>query len=75
MSRSALTVAADLTLVAHASFVAFVVAGQVLILIGWMRGWRWTRNPAFRLLHLGAIVRRRQPALRRQRLHTSAGKR
>ena len=56
MSRSALTVAADLTLVAHASFVAFVVVGQVLILVGWMRGWRWTRNPAFRLVHLGAIA-------------------
>ena len=56
MSRSALTVAADLTLVAHASFVAFVVVGQALILIGWMRGWRWTRNSSFRLIHLGAIA-------------------
>ena len=56
MSPGALTVAADLTLVAHASFVAFVVVGQVLILVGWMRGWRWTRNPAFRLVHLGAIA-------------------
>ena len=56
MSPGALTVAADLTLVAHASFVAFVVVGQALILVGWMRGWRWTRNPAFRLIHLGAIA-------------------
>ena len=56
MSPGALTVAADLALVAHASFVAFVVVGQVLILVGWMRGWRWTRNPAFRLIHLGAIA-------------------
>ena len=56
MSGSALTVAANLTLVAHASFVAFVVVGQVLILGGWVRGWRWTRNPAFRLIHLGAIA-------------------
>ena len=56
MSRSALTVAADLTLVAHALFVAFVVVGQALILVGWMRGWGWTRNPAFRLIHLGAIA-------------------
>ena len=38
MSGSTLTVAADLTLVAHASFVAFVVVGQALILVGWMRG-------------------------------------
>lgn len=56
MSRGALTVAADLALVAHALFVAFVVVGQFLILVGWVRGWRWTCNPAFRLLHLGAIV-------------------
>ena len=56
MSRSALTVAADLTLAAHAAFIAFVVVGQALILVGWMRGWRWTRSPAFRLLHLGAIA-------------------
>ena len=56
MSPGALTVAADLTLVAHASFVAFVVVGQALILFGWVRGWRWTRNPAFRLIHLGAIA-------------------
>ena len=56
MSREALTVAADLALVAHALFVAFVVVGQVLILVGWMRGWRWTRNPVFRLIHLGAIA-------------------
>ena len=56
MSREALTVAADLALVAHALFVAFVVVGQVLILVGWMRGWRWTRNVPFRLVHLGAIA-------------------
>ena len=56
MSRGALTVAADLTLIAHAAFVAFVVVGQFLILVGWARGWRWTRDPAFRLIHLGAIA-------------------
>ena len=56
MSPGTLTVAANLTLVVHASFVAFVVVGQALILVGWMRGWRWTRNPAFRLIHLGAIA-------------------
>ena len=56
MSQSALTVAADLTLFVHAAFVVFVVGGQVLILAGWMLGWRWTRNPAFRLVHAGGIA-------------------
>jgi len=36
--NGALTVAADLTLIAHTAFIVFVVAGQVLILAGWMRG-------------------------------------
>ena len=56
MSRDALIFAADLTLVAHAAFIVFVVAGQVLILAGWMLGWRWPRNIAFRLVHAGAIA-------------------
>ena len=56
MSQGALTVAADLTLIAHAAFAAFVVAGQVLILAGWLRGWHWPRNFAFRLIHAGAIA-------------------
>ena len=56
MSQGALIVAADLTLVAHTAFIVFVVAGQILILAGWMRGWLWPRNPAFRLVHAGAIA-------------------
>ena len=48
--------AADLTLIAHAAFVAFVVAGQAVILAGWMLGWRWPRNVPFRLVHAGAIA-------------------
>ena len=46
---------ADATLLIHAAFVLFVVGGQCLILIGWARGWRWTRRLLFRLLHLGSI--------------------
>jgi hypothetical protein len=46
---------ADVTLIAHACFVAFVVGGQAGILIGWWRGWVWTRLPAFRLAHASAI--------------------
>jgi polyferredoxin len=46
---------ADLTLVLHAAYVLFVLGGQVLILSGWLLGWRWTRHLTFRLLHLVAI--------------------
>ena len=53
--RMPLTFAADVTLVAHAAFIVFVVVGQVVILAGWMRGWRWPGNMAFRLVHAGAI--------------------
>jgi multisubunit Na+/H+ antiporter MnhB subunit len=46
---------ADLVLAVHAAFVAFVVFGLVLILIGRAFSWRWVRNRAFRLAHLAAI--------------------
>lgn len=46
---------ADVTLTIHAVFVLFVVGAQLLILSGWLRRWAWTRNPVFRLAHLGAI--------------------
>ena len=48
-------VLADLVLVVHAAYVLFVVGGQALIVIGWIRGWEWTRCRVFRLLHLVAI--------------------
>lgn len=48
-------VLADLVLVAHALFVAFVVVGFVLILVGLVRGWSFVRRPAFRYGHLLAI--------------------
>ncbi|MEO8224445.1 MAG: DUF2784 domain-containing protein [Gammaproteobacteria bacterium] len=47
---------ADLVLVTHALFVAFVVVGFVLIVVGLARGWAWVRRPAFRYAHLAAIV-------------------
>ena len=46
---------ADFILVTHAAYVLFVVGGQALIVIGWIRGWEWTRFRVFRLLHLMAI--------------------
>ncbi|HMP72193.1 MAG TPA: DUF2784 domain-containing protein [Kiritimatiellia bacterium] len=46
---------ADLLLILHASFILFVIGGQVAILLGALRRWTWIRNPAFRIAHLLAI--------------------
>lgn len=48
--------AADAMLLLHVLFVAFVVFGLVLILVGGARNWTWIRNPWFRLAHLAAIA-------------------
>jgi Protein of Unknown function (DUF2784) len=47
---------ADLILILHVAYVAFVVGGLGSIWVGAWRGWRWVRNAAFRLLHLAAIA-------------------
>ena len=47
---------ADVLLLLHASFVAFVVLGWVAICIGKLRGWAWVRHPWFRGAHLIAIA-------------------
>jgi hypothetical protein len=46
---------ADAVAILHAVFIAFVVFGFVLILIGARAGWSWVRRFWFRLLHLLAI--------------------
>lgn len=46
---------ADLVLMTHVSFVAFVVLGLIAILWGGVAGWRWIRNPWFRAGHLAGI--------------------
>ena len=46
---------ADALLLAHTLFVAFVVVGLLLIAAGGLLGWRWVRNPWFRLTHLVCI--------------------
>ncbi len=48
--------AADALLLLHVLFVAFVIVGLLLILLGGAYGWRWVRKPLFRWLHLGAIA-------------------
>ena len=49
-------IAADVVVTFHFSYIAFVVFGLLAILIGLARGWRWVRNPWFRLAHLVAIA-------------------
>jgi hypothetical protein len=48
-------IAADLLLVMHVLFVAFVLLGLLVILAGWPLGWKWVRNRWFRLAHLAGI--------------------
>ncbi|MEZ6191267.1 MAG: DUF2784 domain-containing protein [Phycisphaerales bacterium] len=46
---------ADLVLLIHAGFIAFVVFGLLLILLGGVLRWGWVRNRWFRAAHLAAI--------------------
>jgi polyferredoxin len=50
------TMMADLVLIVHFAFVAFVVGGLALVWIGAALGWRWVRNFWFRIAHLLAIL-------------------
>lgn len=43
---------ADAILLLHVGVVLFVVAGQVLFLLGGWRGWRWVRHRGLRIAHL-----------------------
>lgn len=47
---------ADLVVVLHVAYVAYIVVGLALILTGLGRGWDWARNPWLRLSHLAAIL-------------------
>ncbi len=47
---------ADLVVVVHFAFVAFVVFGLLLTLVGGMRRWAWVRGAYFRAIHLSAIA-------------------
>ncbi len=46
---------ADVVLTLHFSFVAFVVGGLVLTIVGNLRAWSWVNTLWFRLAHLIAI--------------------
>ncbi len=56
MDPASAALLADLLLVLHAMVVLFVVGGLAAILLGAALGWRWIRNPWFRLAHLGTIA-------------------
>ncbi len=47
---------ADVVVVAHAAYVAFVVFGLLAILVGIVRRWAWVRNFWFRAIHLAMIA-------------------
>jgi hypothetical protein len=47
---------ADFLVLIHFAYVAYVVLGQLVILIGWPLRWRWIRNPWFRISHLAMIL-------------------
>ena len=47
---------ADVVVVIHAAYIAFVVLGFILGIVGVAMDWRWVRNPYFRAMHLAAIL-------------------
>ena len=48
-------VCADLMVAIHVAYVAYVVLGQLLIIVAAPMKWEWARNPWFRFSHLTAI--------------------
>jgi hypothetical protein len=47
---------ADLVVAIHIAYVAYIIVGVMLILVGLSRKWGWVRNPWFRLTHFAAIL-------------------
>lgn len=46
---------ANLVLIVHVLFIAFVVFGLLLTIVGGVLGWQWVRNRWYRLAHVAAI--------------------
>ena len=46
---------ADLMVAIHVCYIAYVVLGQLLIILAAPMKWQWARNPWFRYSHLTAI--------------------
>lgn len=55
-SESFYIIIADLILISHTLFVAFMVLGVVAIYIGYFFSWSWVRNYWFRVIHLLGIA-------------------
>lgn len=47
---------ADLLMLAHAGYSLFVLGGLMMVLLGTILGWRWTRVRSFRIAHLAATM-------------------
>jgi hypothetical protein len=47
---------ADLVVAIHIAYVAYIIVGFLLILVGLKCKWGWVRNPWFRLTHFAAIL-------------------
>ncbi len=47
--------AADLIVAVHVAYVAYVLVGQLAIIVAAPMKWQWARNPWFRFTHLAAI--------------------
>lgn len=47
---------ADLVVVIHIAYVAYIIVGLAFVVVGAIRGWDWVRNPWFRFTHLAAIL-------------------
>jgi len=56
MSPTLYRLAADIVVVVHFAFVAFVLFGQLAIVLGVMLRWGWVRNMTFRIVHLLSIL-------------------
>jgi hypothetical protein len=47
---------ADVIVAVHVIYVAFVILGELAILVGALLHWNWVRNRWLRLMHLAAIL-------------------
>ncbi|MCU1334776.1 MAG: hypothetical protein JWO19_357 [Bryobacterales bacterium] len=51
-----MNVLANLVIILHLAYFVFVVGGFLGIVIGAALGWRWVRNPWFRIAHLLSVL-------------------
>jgi len=47
---------ADILMLIHCAFIAFVIGGQCLIMIGYHRKWRWATNRVMRGIHIACVL-------------------